>query len=169
MGGRGIGRPVDASIVASLANPTKVFNTLVLGLPRLAAGKLAHRGVARGQNHPAGLHPQGLRGNGDRILVVLCPMDMIPARLLAVVAPKRLQPFPRQRHRAIARNHGQRSPPTQPPLLQMLGLGGVERILLADAVEVGTVVGAEDGASLRAVAVAARLGHSSRPVNNTES
>lgn len=139
-----------------LANAVKIFDALVLGLAGLAAGKLTDGGVTRRQNHPAGLHPQRLRGDCNRILVVICPVDVVPAGFLAVVAPKCFEPLASKRDGAVASNHGKRSQPTQAPLLQVLWLSGVEGILLANAVEVGTVVGAVDGAPFRPAAVATR-------------
>jgi hypothetical protein len=49
----------------------------------------------------------------------------------------------------------------------MLGLSCVERILLANAVEVGAVVGAVNGASFRSAAIAAGLSHRGKMAKST--
>lgn len=146
-------------MVASLAQAAKVFDALVLGLASLTAGKLANRGVTCGQNHPAGLHPQGFWGGYNCVMVGDGSVDMVPAGFLAVIAPEGFEPFTSKGDGTVTGNHRQRSQATQPPLLEMLGLSGVEGILLTDAVEVSAVVGAVDGASFRAAAIAAGLSH----------
>ncbi len=137
----------------------EIFDALKLSLTGLATGKLAYAGVAGGQNYSAGLHPEGFWGGSHSVLVTAGFVDVVPAGLLAVVAPEGFEPFTGQGDGAITGNYGERSQPTQPSLLQVLGLSRVERILLANAVEVGAVVGAVNGASFGAATVATGLSH----------
>ena len=104
--------------------------------PSTPQSKLSHRRIPPRINHSINLQPKLPRRNRNYISALVNLPHVIPFSFLTCIAPKSLQPLPRQRNGCFTFHQHHRTATIHTPLLQLSGSVSKQWILLRNTIEI---------------------------------